>query len=69
MACAVMIFIEKFSNFRKVFHFILFHLIFWIYLTTPPLSRKGGFFSRYNRGGEIVKEIQFFYAVYAITAP
>ena len=29
MACGVMIFIEKFSNFRNFFfHFILFHLIF-----------------------------------------
>ena len=28
MACGGMIFVEKFSNFRKkVFHFILFHLI------------------------------------------
>ena len=30
MACGGMIFIEKFSNFRKkkAFHFILFHLVF-----------------------------------------
>ena len=32
------ILIEKFSN----FHFIFFHLIFWIYLTIPPFQERVG---------------------------
>ena len=40
MACGGMIFIEKFSNFRKKnFHFILFHLIFFCYHCSINLKR------------------------------
>ena len=46
MACEGMIFIEKFSNFRKVVHFILFHLIFLDLLNNlpppPPFQERGG---------------------------
>ena len=40
MACGGMIFIEKFSNFRKTFHFVLFHLIFPCYYCSINVKRQ-----------------------------